>query len=250
MLHESGAFADVAGVFAEDGGGGLDEVPGPFRFGAGGEGIVDPDKLDRFGDDAWIGGGGFGVLDGSQVGAQFVGSCLLLVAEVSDLLFSFGRHDAHDGGGVFFVAVQGRAVNAVEVGVEGVELFHGDGIKLVIVTAGAVHGEAHEDGARGDHAIDDVADVHFFGDGTAFAGGDVAAIETGRDELIVCGIVEEVTGQLFGGEDIERFVGVEGTDDPVAVGPHFAVVVQVQTVSVAKAGGVQPVAAHVFAVVG
>ena len=43
---------------------------------------------------------------------------------------------------------------------------------------------------------------------------------------------------------------VEGVDHPVAVGPHLAVVVEVQAVRVAVAGGVEPVAGHVLAVAG
>ena len=250
VLLQTVALSDVAGFSAEDGFGGGNKLPVAFGFGSGGHGAVDPDEFGGFGDDAGFGVGRFGVLERGEVGAEFVLSGFLLGAKIGDLLFLIGGEDPHDGGRVFFVAIQGWAVDAVEVGVEGVELFHGDRIKFVVVAAGAVHGESHEDGAGGDDAIDDVAHVNFFGDGAAFTGGDVAAIEAGGDELIVRGVLEEIAGQLFDGEFVEGFVGVEGVDDPVAVGPHFAVVIQVQSVGVTEAGGVEPVAAHVFAVVG
>ena len=48
----------------------------------------------------------------------------------------------------------------------------------------------------------------------------------------------------------KRLVAVEGVDDPVAVGPDLAVVVEVQAVGVAVAGGVEPEPRHVLAVAG
>ena len=57
-----------------------------------------------------------------------------------------------------------------------------------------------------------------------------------------------VAGELLGQEAVVRLVGVEGAHHPVAVRPHLAVVVQVQAVGVAVAGGVQPEAGLVLAV--
>ena len=58
---------------------------------------------------------------------------------------------------------------------------------------------------------------------------------------------QQVAGELLDGELVERQVAVEGVDDPVAVGPDLAVVVEVDAVRVGVAGGVEPVAAAVLA---
>ena len=58
---------------------------------------------------------------------------------------------------------------------------------------------------------------------------------------------QQVAGQLLDRELVERHVAVEGVDDPVAIGPDLAVVVEVDAVRVGIAGGVEPVAAAVLA---
>ena len=58
---------------------------------------------------------------------------------------------------------------------------------------------------------------------------------------------QQVAGQLFDGELVERHVAVEGVDHPVAIRPDLAVVVEVDAVGVGVAGGVEPVAAAVLA---
>ena len=55
---------------------------------------------------------------------------------------------------------------------------------------------------------------------------------------------------MFDGELIEGFVGIERLDDPVAVGPDAAVVVDVNAVGVSVTGGVQPIPRLVLAVSG
>ena len=58
---------------------------------------------------------------------------------------------------------------------------------------------------------------------------------------------QQVAGQLLDRELVERQVAVERVDDPVAVGPHLAVVVEVDAVRVGVAGRVEPVAAAMLA---
>ena len=55
---------------------------------------------------------------------------------------------------------------------------------------------------------------------------------------------------MFDGELIEWHVRVEGLNDPIAVRPHLTEVVQVQPVRIGVTCGVQPIARHVFAVMG
>src|SRR5262249_3401655 len=108
--------------------------------------------------------------------------------------------------------------------------------------------QAEEDGAVGIDLIDYVADIDLLVDRAALAGGDVAAVVAGGDKLIGGRIRKQITSQLLDDEAVERHVGIEGPNDPVAVWPVFAVVVKVQPVRAAVAGGVEPVASHVLAV--
>lgn len=75
-------------------------------------------------------------------------------------------------------------------------------------------------------------------------------MEACGDELFGGGIWEEIAGDLVGGELVERKVVVEGGDDPVAIRPHFTVIVEMHAVGVGISGGVKPVAGAMFAVGG
>ena len=148
------------------------------------------------------------------------------------------------------VAVHHLLRRVAEEGAERVEVLLRDRVELVIVASGAAHGQAEPDGAHGLGAILGVDFGVFLVDDAAFVGGDVAALEAGGDELIERRVGQQVAGELFDGELVERQVAVEGVDHPVAVRPDFAVVVDMHAVRVAVAGGVEPVARAVFAVVG
>ena len=84
-------------------------------------------------------------------------------------------------------------------------------------------------------------------DEVPWAGGDEAE---GFDA--VAGVWEEdIAGELFGDEAGVGFVGIEGADDVVAVGPCVrARLVLVVAVGVAVVDGVEPVAGPAFAVLG
>ena len=148
------------------------------------------------------------------------------------------------------VAVQRRAVDVVEEREELVIILGADRVVLVVVAAGTAGGQAQEDGSVGIDLVDDVADIDFLFDRAPLAGRDVAAVEAGGDHLVGRRIGQQVAGELFDDEPVERLVGVEGVDDPVAIGPGLAIVVEVQAVGVAIAGGVEPESRHVLAIAG
>ena len=148
------------------------------------------------------------------------------------------------------VAVERGAVDVVEEGEELVVVLLADRVVLVVVASGAADGQAEEHGAVGVDLVDDVADVDLFLDRAALAGRDVAAVEAGGDHLVEGRVGQQVAGELFDDELVERLVGVECVDDPVAIGPHLAEVVEVKAVGVAVPGGVEPEPGHVLAVPG
>ena len=61
------------------------------------------------------------------------------------------------------------------------------------------------------------------------------------------GAGQQVAGQLLDREAVEGHVLIEGLDDPIAIGPDLAVIVEVDAVAVGIAGGVEPVAGPMFA---
>ncbi len=110
--------------------------------------------------------------------------------------------------------------------------------------------QAQEDDAVGIDLIHHVAHVNFFLDRPSFVGRNVAAIEAGGDDLVEGRVGQQVAGKLLDDEPVERLVAAEGADDPVAIGPYFAVIVEVKAVGVAITDGVEPEPRHVLAVMG
>ena len=146
------------------------------------------------------------------------------------------------------VAVHRLLRRIAEKGRELVELFLRDRVELVIVTRGAAHREPQPHRARGLHSILGVHRGDFFDDGSAFVRRGVAAVEAGGDLLFHRGIRKQIPGELLDGETVEGEIAVESLDHPVAVGPHLAVVVDVNAVRVGVARCVEPVAGAMFTV--
>src|SRR5207245_1044764 len=76
------------------------------------------------------------------------------------------------------------------------------------------------------------------------------AMEAGGDAVVHGRIREQVSGDLLDRELVEGHVGVEGVDDPVAVGPDLARAVLLVAVGIGVAGEVEPTAGPALAVVG
>ena len=148
------------------------------------------------------------------------------------------------------VAVEARVGRRVEEGVERVKLAVRDRVELMAVADGALAGQAHPGIGHRGGAVDGIAKQQFLVDRSPLARRHIAAGESGGDLLVERGVWQQVTGELFDREAIERHVGVERLHDPVAVGPHLPLIVEVETVGVGIAGDVEPVAGHLLAVMG
>ena len=139
-------------------------------------------------------------------------------------------------------------VGAIEHAVKGVVIGRGHRIKLVIMAARAIHGQAH--GAAGDH-VDAVID-NFLSTGHARAEGE----EAQRCEVrIRIALLNLVRGDLVNQKLVVGHIVIECLDYPVAVGVRINVTAQAAAAVVAAggiriAGHVQPVAAPAFAVLG
>ncbi len=110
----------------------------------------------------------------------------------------------------------------------------------MIVALRATDREAEPRGAHRVHAIDDV-EVEIFGvDDAALVAGHHVAHEAGGDLLVARGARQQIAGELLDRELIERFVGVEGVDHPLAPEPHLAQRIIVIAAGVAVSREVQP----------
>ena len=94
-----------------------------------------------------------------------------------------------------------------------------DRIVLMVVTAGALHRQAHETVARGHHAVIDAVLSELFGDRTAFESHAMKPVEGGRDALVLRRRRQQVAGELFGQELVVGLVLIEGLEYPVAPRP-------------------------------
>ena len=128
-----------------------------------------------------------------------------------------------------------------------VELALRERVELVIVAHRAAGRQAHPHLRRRLRAVARVEHGVLFVDRAAFAGRDVAAVEAGADLLLERRVRQQVAGQVFDRELIERHVRVERLDHPIAVRPHLAEVVDVDAVRVGVAGRVEPVPAAMLA---
>ena len=160
------------------------------------------------------------------------------------------RRRRDEGGRVPVLERSSLLRDVVEVGEHLVELALGEGVVLVIVTAGAAHGQAQPDRGGGLDPIHHVFHPVFLGNDPAFPVSAVVAIEGAGDPLIQRGVRQHVACDLLDGEVVEGEVPVEGVDHPVAPAPHAALGVGLVAVGVGIAGGVQPTNGHALPVAG
>ena len=86
----------------------------------------------------------------------------------------------------------------------------GDWVKLVVVAAGAAHGEPEQSGGGSRGAVNGVFDQVLFGNCAALIGRDVVAIKAAGYFLLGRCVWQEVAGQLFNHEAVIGHVVTEG----------------------------------------
>ncbi|NNJ26502.1 hypothetical protein LzC2_25900 [Planctomycetes bacterium LzC2] len=238
-------------------------VPGPtvhaavalvaLRLGAGGESVVHPQIIGPHWLAGRLRGGGFAqrfIRQRFDMGAKR----MFLRGDGGLQAPAFGRLPRglrpHAGRRKQRVPVHRSVAGAAIIGVQAIELLLGDRVELVIVAGGATYRQSHKHRADSLRPIDGVAHAIFLVDAPALAGRDVTAIKSRRDLLIERRVRQQIAGELFHRELVERLVPVERSHDPVTVGPDAAFVVQMQAVRVAVAGGVEPVPGAMLPIAG
>jgi hypothetical protein len=120
----------------------------------------------------------------------------------------------------------------------------------VVVAAAAAHRQAQERRGRRLDAVDDAFDAPLLVDDAALGVHPVVAVEPRRDLLRLRRVGQQIAGDLFDGELIERHVLVVGVDDPVAPVRHEALGVGLIPMRVGVARRVEPRDGHLLAVMG
>ncbi len=118
----------------------------------------------------------------------------------------------------------------------------------MIVALAATQGQAEPHRPDGADAIRQHAGFVVLGLRSAFLGRQQQAVETRSDLLLLRAVRQQVAGQLFDRELVERLVLVERLDDPVAIRPDVPRVVRVVSDRVGKTDHIQPRDCHPFAV--
>ena len=148
----------------------------------------------------------------------------------------------------------GRLVPAVGVGgvvEDGVELeifLLRERVVFMVVALGAGHRGAHPGAHRGVHPVHDRDRAELLVDRAPLVVRERVAVEGGGHPVVDGGIGQEVAGDLPDRELVERHVGVERADHPVAPAPDRPRRVVGVPRAVGVAGEVEPLAGHVLAV--
>ena len=180
----------------------------------------------------------FGLIGGEVLGGFCVPDCPL---------FELSKIDIGVDGDVDFAADGGS-----EDGDELVVIFDGNGIKFMIVAAGAADGKPEHGGAGGcGHIVEFIVAGAFEFLLGELGGEDAGSEKSGGHHGEGIFRSDFVARELPAHELIPGHVGIEGFDDEVAVVEGvFSVVVLLEAVALGKAGGIEPVTGPSFAVVG
>ena len=100
----------------------------------------------------------------------------------------------------------------------------------MVVAHGTLGGEAEETASDCVGAVEYVVESEFFVDGAAFGGHLMVASECCGEDLFLCGVGDEVAGELLSDELVVGHVVAESVDDPVAPGPHESPAIGVHAV--------------------
>ena len=142
-------------------------------------------------------------------------------------------------------------IYAIEEGIHLIILPLGNRVVFVRVALGAAERKAEPDRADGIGPVDRLLHSVLLGVRTPFRVMQRVPMKAAGNLLLLCGLRQQIAGNLFGGELVERLIGVQGCDDPVAIPPgERALAVFLVTVAIRVAGLVQPMPPPPFAVMG
>ena len=147
----------------------------------------------------------------------------------------------------FFASPDDRFLDVAKECSEAVEVLHGDRVVFVVMALRAGDGLTEPDRADGPNAIGQHAGFVVLVLCATLFGAEDQAIEGRSDAGFLVRIGQEISGYLFERESVEGLIGIERSDDVIAIGPNVARIVAVVTDRVGKADDVEPSDGHPFA---
>ena len=123
-----------------------------------------------------------------------------------------------------------------------------DRIEFVVVAFGASEGQPQPDGAGRVDPVDDAFDAVFLDRISVSLGLGRIPVECRGNPLFRSCPGQQVAGQLFKGELVERHVLSDGFDHPVPIGPNGARLVVGKTVGVGVPCQIEPVLGLAFCI--
>ena len=98
---------------------------------------------------------------------------------------------------IFRVSVQRISVNAVEIAIQRIEVLNRNRVELVGMASAAVQSQPHKHCSRCNNSIHCVSDFDLIIDRTAFSSRHMTAIESGRNQLSVRWLRQQIASELF-----------------------------------------------------
>ena len=129
-----------------------------------------------------------------------------------------------------------------------IKLALADGVEFMIVAARAADGQAQERCAGGCHAVGHSLYAVLFEVDASFKIAGRISVKAGGHQLILGWIRQQIPGNLFNDELIERQVAIQRVNHPIAILPDLARSVDGVSVGVGVTGDIQPVASPSLAV--
>ena len=112
------------------------------------------------------------------------------------------------------------------------------------MATGTLHGESKKGGAKGMHPVRYIFDSEFFRYASTLDLLRVQSIETGREDLIPCGIGYKISGNLFGHKLIVCLIFTKRLNHPVPPLPDISVTIHLIAISVGISSHIQPFGSH------
>ena len=110
----------------------------------------------------------------------------------------------------------------------------------MVVALRALKRRAQPDRPSRIHPVKDLVDPTLLWIGACLNIGRSTAMKPGGNSGRLIGLRQEISRQLLDGELVERQIGIQGSDHPVAIGPEAAEVIPLITMRVSVAGQIEP----------
>ena len=170
-------------------------------------------------------------------------------------LFQFGFHVAHPplqlrDDALLFICVSRDAafVVAIDEREQPIIFLLRQGIIFVVVALGALNREPEHALADRVHAIEHRVHPELLGVHAAFFIEHRVAQKTGRHNLVLRGIGQQIAGELLDNELIIRQIAIERVDHVITIEPDVARFILFEPIRIRVARRIKPMAAPAFAV--